>query len=110
MKEFKQVNPLPNLDYKIVAGNSLLGVEKDLFNDELFIQLENLKLQFFNETDAIKKAPLKRKIDDLIHQLTNGKETFDFEIYFSEIINRKDGFDVAIGNPPWEQKDISWER
>ena len=85
----------------------MLGVEKDLFNNELFIQLENLKLQFFNETDAIKKAPLKRKIDDLIHQLTNGKETFDFEIYFSEIINRKDGFDVAIGNPPWGQKDIS---
>src|SRR3972149_623590 len=29
--DIKNIKPLPNLDYKIVCGNSLLGVEKNLF-------------------------------------------------------------------------------
>ena len=41
------------------------------------------------------------QIDDLIHELTNGKETFDFEIYFSEVFHEKRGFDLLIGNPPY---------
>ncbi|MCX5908568.1 MAG: Eco57I restriction-modification methylase domain-containing protein, partial [Deltaproteobacteria bacterium] len=75
--------------------------EKNLFNNELFIQLEKLKPQYFDETDAKTKAALKRKIDGLINHLTNGKETFDFEIYFSEVFHTKGGFDVLIGNPPY---------
>jgi hypothetical protein len=56
-------------------------VEKNLFNESLFQQLENFKPLYFDESDKRKKAALKQKIDDLIHQLTNGKEKFDFEIY-----------------------------
>jgi len=97
----KQIKPLPNLFYKIVTGNSLLGVEKTLFNEKLFEKLENLKPLYFDATDAQKKATLKREIDDLIHQLTNGKETFDFKIYFSEVFHRRDGFDVVVANPPY---------
>jgi type I restriction-modification system DNA methylase subunit len=100
-EDVKQVKPLPNLDYKVVAGNSLLGVEQTLENWKAFAELENLKPQYFDETDAKKKAALKQKIDDLIHQLTNGKEIFDFEIYFSEVFHRKGGFDVVIANPPY---------
>lgn len=37
--DIKKIKPLPNLDYKIVCGNSLLGVEKDLFNEKLFSEL-----------------------------------------------------------------------
>ena len=29
-EDYETIQPLPNLDYKIVAGNSLLGVEKDI--------------------------------------------------------------------------------
>ncbi len=100
-EDVEHINPLPNLDYKIVTGNSLLGVEKNLFNNELFIQLEKLKPQYFDETDAKKKAALKAKIDDLIHHLTTGKEIFDFEIYFSEVFHKKGGFDVVVANPPY---------
>jgi len=28
-KDIKQIRPLPNLDYKILCGNSLLGIEKN---------------------------------------------------------------------------------
>jgi len=100
-EDVKQIKPLPNLDYKIVVGNSLLGVEKNLFNVDLFNQLEKLKPLYFNETDKTKKDKYKREIDALIHQLTNGKATFDFEIYFSEVFHNKGGFDAVIGNPPY---------
>jgi adenine-specific DNA-methyltransferase len=76
-------------------------VERDLLNEALFKQLEKLKPQYFDETDATKKVTLKRQIDGLIYQLTNGNETFDFQIYFSEVFHRKRGFDVMIANPPY---------
>lgn len=100
-EDVKQIKPLPNLFYKIVAGNSLLGVEKNLFNRQLFRRLEELKPLYFDATDKVKKDDYKKQIDDLIHQLTNGKEAFDFEIYFSEVILKKGGFDVVIANPPY---------
>lgn len=99
--DVKQIKPLPNLDYKIVVGNSLIGVEKNLFNQGLFKRLEELKPKFFNESDRKKKSQFKKQIDDLIHDLTNGREVFDFEIYFSEVFHAKGGFDVVIANPPY---------
>ena len=53
-EDINQIKPLPNLDYKIVAGNSLIGVEKDLFNDSLFKKLEELKPRYFDETNVNK--------------------------------------------------------
>jgi type I restriction-modification system DNA methylase subunit len=100
-EETEQIKPLPNLDYKIVSGNSLLGVEKTLFNEKQFQQLENLKPLYFDESVAVKKIALRDEIDKLIHELTNGNETFDFEIYFSEVFHSKGGFDVVIANPPY---------
>jgi len=100
-EDIKQIQPLPNLDYKIVCGNSLLGVEKNLFNVELFNDLEKLKPLYFNETNAKKKQELRKQIDQLIKSLTNDNETFDFEVYFSEVFHEKGGFDVVIANPPY---------
>ena len=104
-EDVQQIKPLPNLDYKVVAGNSLLGVEKNLFNEEYFKQLETLKPKFFDESDRAKKAQFKKQIDTLIHQLTKGLELFDFEIYFSEVFHAKGGFDVVIGNPPYVRQE-----
>ena len=95
------IKPLPNLDYKLVCGNSLSGVERDLFNNHLFKQLEQLKLQYFNETDPAKKLELKNQIDELIKEITNNNENFEFKVYFSEIFHEKEGFDVVIANPPY---------
>jgi len=100
-EDIKHIKPLPNLDYKVVCGNSLLGVEKNLFNQQLFNQLEELKPKFFEETNARKKHALKRQIDELIGKITNGRRDFDFEVYFSEVFHVKTGFDVVIGNPPY---------
>ncbi|MDO9341019.1 MAG: TaqI-like C-terminal specificity domain-containing protein [Bacteroidales bacterium] len=99
--DIKNIKPLPNLDYKVVCGNSLLGVEKDLFNEQLFTELERLKPLHFNETNPTKKQEYKKQIDDLISQITKGHKEFDFEVYFSEVFHEKKGFDVVIANPPY---------
>jgi len=108
-EDIKSIKPLPNLDYKIVCGNSLLGVEKDLFNHPLFNELEKLKPLFFKETNPTRKQEYKKQIDELISQITNGHRDFDFEVYFSEVFHEKGGFDVVIANPPYVQiKNIPW--
>ena len=117
-EDIKNIKPLPNLDYKIVCGNSLLGVERDLFNEDLFKKLEELKLLYFNETDPTKKQECKKQIDNLIREITNNNENFDFEVYFSEVFHGlpapqgttrqagKGGFDVVIANPPYGFRNV----
>jgi hypothetical protein len=99
--DIKNIKPLPNLDYKIVCGNSLLGVEKTLFNRSLFDEIKQLKQLFFNETVPQRKVEYRRRIDNLIGKITDGHREFDFEVHFSEVIEEKNGFDVVIGNPPY---------
>ena len=107
--DIKNIKSLPNLDYKIMCGNSLLGVEKNLFNNELFTELERLKPLYFDETNPSKKQEYKSHIDDLISKITDGHKEFDFEVYFSEVFHekaspersRRGGFDVVIANPPY---------
>jgi type I restriction-modification system DNA methylase subunit len=104
-EDIKQIKPLPNLDYKIVCGNSLLGVEKNLFNNTLFKELERIKPLLFNETSPKKKQEYKNQIGDTISLITTGHTEFDFEVYFSEIFHEKKGFDVVIANPPYVRAD-----
>lgn len=54
-EDFNNIKALPNLDYKIICGNSLLGVKKNILNADAFLKLEQLKPQYFNETNPIKK-------------------------------------------------------
>ncbi len=114
-QDIKQIKPLPNLDYKIMQGNSLLEVEKekmgmrDMFYEQKMQELKEKKQFLFNETSAGKKHEYKEQIDEIIGQLTNGHKDFDFEIYFSEVFENKNevgssgnrGFDVVIANPPY---------
>ncbi|MCL0070751.1 Eco57I restriction-modification methylase domain-containing protein [Dehalococcoidia bacterium] len=104
-EDIRKIKPLPNLDYKIVCGNSLLRVEKDLFNNELFNELEKLKPLYFNETNPTKKQEYKNQIEELISKITKGHKEFDFEVYFSEVFHHKGGFDVVIANPPYVRQE-----
>ena len=106
-EEAKQIKPLPNLDFKIVIGNSLLGFP---FQSLGLIDVEKLKARFFEETDHALKARFKRDIE---HALRGCFETskrdlgyevsFDFKINFSEVFHSRGGFDIVIQNPPYVQ-------
>ena len=104
-EDYESIKPLPNLDYKIVCGNSLLSVEKNLFNHQSFAELEQRKQEYFGETHAERKAALRTAINTLIQTITNHDETFDFEVYFSEVLQQNGGFDVVIGNPPYVRQE-----
>jgi hypothetical protein len=96
------IKPLPNLDYKIVVGNSLLRVQEELFESDDYLFVENLKLTFFDETNSDKKKAEKERIDGVFKAKTGGNNTFDFTLYFSEIFkDNSRGFDIVIGNPPF---------
>jgi len=104
--DIKNIKPLPNLDYKVVCGNSLLGVEENLFNNQFFNELEKLKPVYFNETNPTQKQEYKKQIDKLISEITSGHTEFDFKVYFSEVFHKKGGFDVVIANPPYVRQEV----
>ena len=104
-ERYDRIQPLPNLDYKIVQGNSLGRVQIDLFNERFFAQLDTLKRRYFHETHPREKSKLRTQIDQLIGLLTDGQAEFDFEIYFHEVFEGKGGFDVVIGNPPYVRQE-----
>lgn len=99
--DIKKIKPLPNLDFRIVQGDSLGSVEINLFNQQLFSEMEELKPLYFDETNLKKKYGYKKRIDTLIKEISNNNQNFDFKIYFSEVFHEKNGFDVIIANPPY---------
>jgi hypothetical protein len=112
------IETLPNLDYKIVCGNSLIGMPENSFRDlQVEKELEVLKQQFYDETNEDKKKELRTQINSKIRELLDSAETFagykidfDFKLYFSEVWYEKGGFDVVIGNPPYvESKKLPLE-
>ncbi len=108
-EETKQIKPLPNLDFKIASGNSLLGYP---FKPQWLSEIEKLKVRFFEETNHDGKAELKRKIERKLSEcFASSKKslgyevTFDFEICFSEVFHARGGFDVIIANPPYVRQE-----
>ena len=103
------IETLPNLDYKIVCGNSLIGLpENAMRNLQVEDELEKLKEQFYDITDDTKKKALRQQINTKIRELLDSAEQFagykidfDFKLFFSEVWREKGGFDVVIGNPPY---------
>ncbi|MBN1292669.1 MAG: Eco57I restriction-modification methylase domain-containing protein [Candidatus Latescibacteria bacterium] len=87
-ESIQDIEPLPNLDYKVVCGNSLQRIEIDAFNVSLFEELEAKKNEYFGLTDTNEKKEIHNEIDNLINQISNGKKSFDFDIYFSEVWHR----------------------
>ena len=107
--DYGRIEALPNLDYKIVRGSSLIGFPEN-WKSPAFDKIEALKKQFFAETDHANKMALKVQIDEEIQQRLNGsmqtfgwRVDFDFRLFFSEVWHQKGGFDVVIGNPPYVQ-------
>ena len=182
-EDIKQIKPLPNLDYKIMQGNSLISefmgidLDNDKHNNEkeklfstneskkLYEVLKVIKDELLNQPNINKKKILKKEIEDLIinifelklqkqksdyfkklkeieekyerhpvkeerereikrkkdvlsrktgfnleeaekqlRQYTSNQKIrpfFPWKLYFSEVFQEKDGFDVVIANPPY---------
>jgi len=107
----QDIEPLPNLDYKVVCGNSLLGIpEGVMHNDGLEKEIEELKEQFFSTTNNQEKRTIRESINSKFQEIISSMKiylknipdiSFDFTIHFSEVYHAKGGFDIVIGNPPY---------
>jgi hypothetical protein len=107
------IEPLPNLEYKIVQGNSLINIpDGTAINDALATEIEKLTSVYFHITDKEKKKEQKQIIDAKIQEqlkfvsgFAGYDIDFDFKLFFHEVWNEKKGFDVVIGNPPYVRVD-----
>lgn len=181
------IEPLPNLEFKLMQGNSLISTYAGIdFNDEnektenllfdddepykkLIKDFEELKHQYQNEADNKTKKELRLEIDKAVIKIfkekiivhspelkqieetaklfkkeenrksyiaerkqkltkklgfnieekekdliafTEGRKEKDFflwDVYFAEVFNEKQGFDIVIGNPPYvEHKKLKY--
>ena len=107
--------PLPNLDFKVVCGDSLLGpdpnpaLQGDLFTEEInSSDLGSLKAVYMRESDGNVKNAMKADIERIQVQLrktlggvTVADDVVDWRIAFAEVFSAGDGFDVVLANPPY---------
>ncbi len=106
------IKPLPNLDYKIVKGNSLINIpQNSLYASKLKIYKETihkLTKEYYNITNKSEKRKMKNVIDSKIQEIlefiSNNEKyriDFDFKLFFHEVFNKNGGFDIVIANPPY---------
>jgi hypothetical protein len=99
----EKIQPLPNLDYKIMQGNSLLsefmGIDFDKEDDnkngkllisqddtgELIEKLKNKKDEYLNKAGAGEKQKLKQEIEDLMITIFETKLQKQKSDYFNRI-------------------------
>lgn len=109
-EDYQTIKPLPNLEYKIVCGDSLAaGLQMGLLNQAGYDELERLKPQFMRATDPATKAALRTRINALLDELNAGTG-IDYRVYFSEVFRDWGGFDVVIGNPPYVRQELFKEQ
>ena len=118
------IEPLPNLDFKIMQGNSLIsefmGINFDddskrgnsLFEDEtdmLIIEFQQKKSEYQNEPDKRKKDKLKEEIEDLIIKIFETKLHKQKASYFSKLKSIEDKYSI-LPNEKHRNEMIAKER
>jgi type II restriction/modification system DNA methylase subunit YeeA len=110
-EDFKNIKPLPNLDYKVVCGNSLLGFPEN-WGSPIGKEIEELMDKYFSETNPAVKIELKKKIDEKMKLRLEQAEknfgykiNFDFRLFFQKVFREKNGFDIVIANPPYVRQE-----
>jgi len=128
----KEPKPLPNLDYRVETGDSLIGpafhgVQGDLIRDGLLRPLirkrRDLINKHFEAAGKMKKdyetgiQQVSRQIANILQQqeeilgLTrkDGKPVFAWDVQFCDVLD-EGGFDIILANPPYvRQEEIPHE-
>jgi len=109
--DIKNIKPLPNLDYRIMQGNSLIsefmGINFDSGNevssanlmfkgeaDELIEQFQQRKDEFLNESNVTRKSKLKNEVDNLLIKIFETKLRAQKADYFNRLKNIENKYSV----------------
>ena len=115
--EGDQPEPLPNLDFKIVEGDSLLGPDPSEtgqqgvlgYDGNAVDELRDLKSHYMTESEPGRKTLLREAITEAeatireqLSHFAGAANVLDWRIDFAEVI-ANGGFDIAVANPPYIQ-------
>ena len=129
-KENRNIQPLPNLEFKFVAADSLINLpqEEVTFTSDLVKKLKEIIKDYFSANSIKEKNKLKekfRQIKDeghfLYKQWYGEPELGSFDYYLQRwdpfgdepaeffdpfwMFGIEDGFDIVIGNPPYVRQE-----
>ena len=107
--------PLPNLDFKVVCGDSLLGPEPMPAGQSDFtwhevrrLDLGAVKDHYMRAVRQSAKTNLREQIEDIKQQVRDAlgdagvpQDVVDWRVEFAEVFAERGGFDVVIANPPY---------
>lgn len=122
VKDVAKIKPLPNLDFKFVCANSLIGLHKGqasfTTDENLKPELIRIRDEYYTTSSKVKKDKLQKQYTELTHKdslfdteetrqlksyrpFENGKST---SFYDPELMHGVALFDIIIGNPPYSSK------
>ena len=111
--------PLPNLEFKIVCGDSLLGPDPSPENlGELSrhwvrdLNVVDLKSKYMYAHDPKEKMRLKVRIDTTQEKISEAFQdaelsdnVIDWRVDFAEVFGDTGGFDIVVANPPYVRQE-----
>ncbi len=109
--DLEEIKPLPNLDYKLVCGDSLRKlpfVNSSKLKNELDV-ISVMRESYFSKDDVEEKHKLKKVISEFLENIYDGqvrnlgyRVSHDYRLAFSEVFQGDNpGFDIVIANPPY---------
>ncbi|MCX7993666.1 MAG: BREX-1 system adenine-specific DNA-methyltransferase PglX, partial [Fimbriimonadales bacterium] len=108
---------LPNLDFKIEQGDSLLapdpqgGQQPDMFRQQQIEEYERLKADYMRAHGDEQKRVLREQVKSLRAEIQQwahpqgGVEGFDWRVEFAEVF-KDGGFDIIVANPPYVRQEL----
>ena len=111
--DLAHVRPLPNLDYRIMHGNSLdairVSYKNSLLQGQLLHTLQQAQDSYFNTTDKICKQRLRKDIE-ACRKALGCSDHFEWAIDFHQVFHgsvgeENKGFDIVIANPPYVRQE-----
>ncbi|MDM7461639.1 MAG: N-6 DNA methylase [bacterium] len=108
---------LPNLDFKIEVGDSLLapdpqgGAQPDMFRQQQISDYEQLKAKYLRAHSDEQKRMLRQEIEQRRQEIrqwahpSGDIEGFDWRVEFAEVF-KDGGFDIVVANPPYVRQEL----
>jgi type I restriction-modification system DNA methylase subunit len=112
--EGMEPEPLPNLDYKVEIGDSLLGLNPSGglemgFRKQLIDEFLTAKAEFLTAHHS-RKGEIRKRVEKLKSDIAsfgnhNKQQGFDWTVEFAEVFLHG-GFDITIANPPYVRMEL----